>query len=282
MKIGYLGPLGSYSYEAACRHSISIGVKSELVALPDFTAIVTSVERGVVDTGIIPVENSTHGAVAAAMDSLLRLAYGCVCGEMVIDIEHCLLSDEKGAAEIKCVFTHEQALGQCYEFFRKHCSDIEFIMCSSTSQACEMAKKNGRGYGAIAGKTAAGVYNLAIVADGIQDNGYNQTRFLIIGSEKPAASGNDKTSIVFSFHDDCPGSLYGVLKVFADRNINLTRIESRPAKNTMGKYIFYIDFTGHIDDNKCIEAVTEIRCMVSWLKVLGSYPAAQVLTGKKI
>ncbi|MGI6091807.1 MAG: prephenate dehydratase [Veillonellaceae bacterium] len=276
MKIGYLGPPGSYSHEAACQYSANVAKDVQLIALPTFSAIIEGVERGVIANGIIPIENSTHGAVAVAMDSLVNLNNSTVCGEVVLNIEHYLLSANGVDNEIKYVFSHEQALGQCREFFLNRYPHIEFIQCGSTSQACELAKKNGSTYGAIAGKPAAKLYGLKVAAENVQDNDYNQTRFLIIGSTPPAPTGQDKTSIVFAFHDDCPGSLFGVMKAFATRDINLTRIESRPAKHTMGKYIFYIDFNGHAKEEACQAALQNIAGQVSWLKILGSYPSGPI------
>lgn len=273
MRIGYLGPSGSYSHEAACRYLATAAVTGECIAMPSFSAIIDGVEQGQIDHGVIPIENSTGGAVTAAMDGLVKLENSTVCGEIILDIEHCLLSMSASIADINYVFSHEQALGQCCEFFRTQYPHIQFIQCGSTSQACEMAQKSGSAYGAVAGKAAAQLYQLPVVVENIQDNDFNQTRFLIIGVKAPAATGKDKTSIIFAFHDDCPGSLFGVLKAFASRNINLTRIESRPAKHSMGKYIFYIDFVGHAKDESGVAALQEMYSQVSWLKVLGSYPA---------
>lgn len=276
MKIGYLGPSGSYSHEAACRYLVNAAAAGECIAMSSFVAIIEGIEQGQLDHGVIPIENSTHGAVATAMDDLVKLQNSTVCGEIVLNIEHCLLSMNDNIADIKYVFSHEQALGQCSEFFRERYPHIQLINCGSTSQACEMAQKNGSAYGAVAGKAAAQLYHLSPVVENIQDNDFNQTRFLIIGTKALAATGDDKTSLVFAFHDDCPGSLFGVLKAFASRNINLTRIESRPAKHSMGKYIFYIDFVGHAQDDNCAEAVKEMSSHVSWFKILGSYPAQLV------
>lgn len=273
MKIGYLGPPGSYSYEVACRYAAKAAGEAECIAMPGFSAIIEGVEQGQLDIGIIPVENSTHGAVASAMDMLVNLRRSMVCGEMVLDIEHCLLSLSTGMENIQYVFSHEQALEQCRGFFSSQYPHIELIHCASTSQACELARKNGDTYGAVASRAAAGLYDLAVAAQNIQDNAFNQTRFLLIGLRETEPTGRDKTSIVFAFHDDCPGSLFNVLKAFASRRINLTRIESRPAKHIMGKYIFYIDFSGHIADEISIATLAEIGGQVSWLKVLGAYPA---------
>lgn len=278
MKIGYLGPRGSYSYEVACQYAADRDDEVDCIAMASFAAIVEGVEEGKLDQGIIPVENSTHGAVASAMDTLIHLRKSKVCGEMVHDIEHCLLSTNTNIEGIKYIFSHEQALEQCHQFFAKHYPHIELIHCSSTSKACKMARKNGDAYGAVASRMAAKLYDLSVVAQNIQDNVFNQTRFLLIGTKNIEPSGQDKTSLVFAFHDDCPGSLFNVLKAFASRNVNLTRIESRPAKHIMGQYIFYIDFIGHVKDEISIDIMQEIAGQVSWLKVLGSYPVGN---GKK-
>lgn len=275
MKIGYLGPAGSYSHEAACRCQTEFSELLEPVACAAFSAIVAGVEDGSLDYGIIPVENSTHGAVASVLDLLVNIQNCTVCGEVVLNIEHCLLSASTNPTDIKYVFSHEQALEQCRNFFRTRYPWMELIHCASTSQACELAQKNGPSYGAVAGFRAAGLYDLKIAAETIQDNQFNQTRFLLLGTREPASSGQDKTSIVFAFDDDCPGNLYGVLKAFAEHRVNLTRIESRPAKHIMGKYIFHIDFSGHRQDVGGDKALAEIRRQVNWLKVLGSYPAAK-------
>ena len=272
MKIGYLGPLGSYSHEAACQYASISSDPAECIAMPSFSAIIEGVELGYLDSGVIPVENSTHGAVASAMDMLVKLNKGTACGELVLNIEHCLLNISGCIDDIKYVFSHEQAFEQCREFFFNNYPHIEFIRCSSTSQACEMAQQKGSSYGAVAGQPASQIYGLNVVEQNIQDNVFNQTRFLIIGGKQSKPTGIDKTSIVFAFHDDYPGSLFGVLKAFASNGINLTRIESRPAKHIMGKYIFYIDFSGHVEDKASTAALKEIGGQVNWLKVLGSYP----------
>lgn len=272
MKVGYLGPCGSYSYEAACRYSSKIAKESEYVALTSFAAIIDGVELGNLELGIIPVENSTHGAVATAMDRLLYLKKGIVCGEVIVNIDHCLLSLAANSDDIKIIYSHEQALEQCRNFFVSRYPHMEFMSCSSTTQACELASEGGAAFGAIASKLAANLYGLPIMEQNIQDNAYNQTRFLIIGTKQAPLTGNDKTSIVFAFPGDYPGSLYNILKAFARRNINLTRIESRPAKNLMGKYIFHVDFIGNCQDEKGTSVLYEIKSHVSWLKILGSYP----------
>ena len=272
MKLGYLGPPGSYSHEVACRYAKNSPAPVECVPLPNFSAVVEGVEQGRLDYGLLPVENSTYGAVATAMDMLLNLNNGLVCGEAILDIEHCLLGTGPGTEKIQYVYSHHQAWEQCRRFFSDQYPHIEFIPCLSTSQACQLAISTGPAYGAVASRTAASLYRLSVLAESIQDNAFNQTRFLFIGHQPMPPSGRDKTSIVFAFADDQPGCLYGILQCFAERRINLTRVESRPTQKMLGEYLFYIDFLGHNQDELGKNALQEISNKVRWLKVLGSYP----------
>ena len=274
MKLGYLGPVGSYSYEAAGNYSARFGHAVTLVAVSNFADIIDGVEAGTLDGGLVPVENSTYGAVATAMDLLLKLGRSQVCGEYVLNIEHCLLSSGRRAEDIRFVYSHEQALEQCRNFFRKEHPLIEMITCTSTSQACKLALAGGDYHGAVASSKAAAMYGLNILVENIQDNPCNQTRFLYIGKEGSQPSGNDKTSIAFAFASDHPGCLYNVFRLFAERGINMTRVESRPAKQLMGEYIFFIDFIGHVEDVLVAAVLDAIRAQTAWVKVFGSYPAA--------
>ena len=274
MKLGYLGPIGSFTYEAAVVYSERFGSDVKLVAMSSFADIIDGVEAGAVDGGMLPVENSTYGAVATAMDLLLGLQKTTVCGEYVLNIEHCLLSSGNSADEIRYVYSHEQALEQCRNFFRREHPRIELVSCTSTSQACKLALAGGDYHGAVASVKAADMYSLNVLAENIQDNPCNQTRFLYIGKAASHITGNDKTSIAFAFSEDHAGCLYGVFKIFAEMNINLTRVESRPAKQIVGEYIFFIDFIGHQDQPEIKAVLTAIQEQTAWVKVFGSYPQA--------
>ena len=275
MKLGYLGPIGSFTYEAAVVYSERLGNDVKLVAMSSFADIIDGVEAGTVDGGMLPVENSTYGAVATAMDLLLNLQKSAVCGEYVLDIEHCLLSSGNSADEIRYVYSHEQALEQCHNFFRREHPRIELVSCTSTSQACKLALAGGDYHGAVASSKAAAMYSLNVLAKNIQDNPCNQTRFLYIGKQKSHPTGDDKTSIAFSFAEDRSGCLYGVFKLFAEMNINMTRVESRPAKQIVGEYIFFVDFIGHQDQPEIQAVLTAIQNQTAWLKVIGSYALAR-------
>ncbi|MBB6217663.1 prephenate dehydratase [Anaerosolibacter carboniphilus] len=269
MKLGYLGPKGSYSYEAALSyqtHALHLGFKT-------FYEIIQSVEDGMIDIGILPIENSTEGAVNSVMDGLLRTSRAKITGELVLPIVHNLLGTDKSIEEIRYVYSHPQAIEQCREYFRINHPNMMLLSCESSATACVLAKEKGSGYGAISSKTAAEIYELDILGEAIQDNSFNQTRFVAISQEDEVITNQIcKTSIAFSFHNDSPGSLYAVLKEFAVESINLTRIESRPAKAELGKYIFYIDLCGHQDDPEIRKVLSNIQRITNFFKIFGSYP----------
>lgn len=272
MKLGYLGPEGSYSYIAVKQYA----PQGDLIGMKTLREIITSVEEGKIDEGILPIENSTEGAVTEVMDALMSTMISKIQGEIILPVRHNLLSVGENEKELRYVLSHPQALEQCREFFAKHYPQIVLIPCESTSSACKIAKEKGKEYGAIANIWAAENNGLKILNRDVQDNCHNQTRFVIIGRGNKKPTGRDKTSIVFSFYDDFPGSLYMVLKEFAEERINLTRIESRPAKSEVGKYRFYIDFYGHQEDIKSKMVLQNIEKMTNMLKIFGSYPIGKV------
>lgn len=267
MNLGYLGPRGSYSYEAAKAYD----PQAHFIAFKTFYEIIKSVENGDIDKGILPIENSTEGAVTSVMDGLLNTNKSSIIGEIVIPVYHNIISVEEDMEHIRHIYSHIQAIEQCREYFNKNYPNIAFTSCSSTSKACLQAKENGRGYAAIGNKESAKIYGLNIIKANIQDNILNQTRFIVIGEDNEPLKGKMKTSFAFSCINDRPGLLYDVLKEFAIRDINLTRIESRPAKSEMGKYIFYIDFLGGKDEEKIQEILLYIKKTTDMLKVFGSY-----------
>lgn len=267
MKLGYLGPIGSYSYEAAKAYDED----ANFIPFKTFYQIIESVENGTIDKGILPIENSTEGAVTSVMDGLLDTHKSSIVGEIVIPIYHNIMGIEENMDNIHHIYSHIQAIEQCREYFNKYYPRITFTSCNSTSKACLDAKEKGQGYAAIGNKESSKIYGLNIIKSSIQDNILNQTRFIIIGKDTMDFKGNIKTSIAFSCINDRPGLLYDVLKEFATRNINLTRIESRPAKTEMGRYIFYIDFLGGKDEERIKETLSHIKKITSMLKVFGTY-----------
>ncbi|ABR46873.1 Prephenate dehydratase [Alkaliphilus metalliredigens QYMF] len=274
MKIGYLGPEGSYSYTAAKCYA----PQGTLISMRGFREIIQGVENGTIEEGILPIENSTEGAVTQTMDALMETVDSKIKGELVLQIRHNLLSLGESIGEINYVASHPQALEQCREFLATHYPHAVLIPSESSSAACQMIKEKDQAsaYAAIANSWAGENNGLKTLCKDIQDNKNNQTRFIIIGIEDTITTGNDKTSIAFSFHEDYPGSLYGILREFAQEKINLTRVESRPAKAELGKYIFYIDFNGHGEDQKCKSVLERIRKEVNKFKIFGSYPIGRV------
>lgn len=269
MKIGVLGPEGSYSEIAAKKWSRGVS-DAKFVYLEDFEDILRAVERGDLDTGIVPVENSLEGAVTVVMDLLLRLQI-VIIAEVNVPIRHCLLG--RGEGEIKVILSHPQALAQCRQFLREHYPGAEIRTTGSTSHAARLAQEFPE-MAAIAGAGAAEKYGLKVLAKEIQDGSENVTRFIVTGRQMPKATGRDKTSLAIYLQRDRPGALFLILQEFAMRSINLTRIESRPSRRGLGDYYFYIDLNGHIDDVLIKEALSAIAEKATMVKVLGSYPQA--------
>ena len=269
-RIGVLGPQGTYSEKAAliwCRERID----ATLVYFPDFDYILDSVRQGLIEAGIVPVENSLEGAVTAVMDLLLRLDV-VIVGEVNLPIRHCLIG--QGGGEIKVILSHPQALAQCRQYLHEHYPEAEIRTTGSTSHAARLAQEFPE-MAAIAGQDAADRYGLAILAREIQDAGDNTTRFIVVAREGVKASGRDKTSLVIYLDRDRPGALFSILEEFASRNINLTRIESRPSRKGLGDYYFYIDLAGHPSEPKMSAALSELQAQCAFYKVLGAYPVAR-------
>lgn len=275
MKLGYLGPKGSYSYEAALFYAKD----SVLYDMDNFHDVIDGVEDGSLDEGILPLENSTEGVVTQVADALLHTRHSAIKKELVIPIVHNLYSFSGKMEDVRYILSHSQVLEQCRLFFRTQYSGIRLIPCGSSSQACIRMKSEGREYAAVASSSIGALHGLKLVQEAIQDNSWNETRFIVIGREKAGMTGNDKTSIAFTFHEDHPGSLYSVMQEFAEESINLSRIESRPAKSQIGKYVFYIDFAGHQDDEQVKALLERIRRKTNSLKILGSYPVFESVKG---
>lgn len=269
MELGYLGPEGSYSYEAALEYSKD-GI---LTPMASFSAIIEAVDKGMLDGGILPMENSTEGVVTSVADALYSSHNIHIVKELVLPIIHNLYSTDGDIKSIRYVYSHLQAIEQCRKYLARSLPDIVPVPCESTSRACEIAREKGAGYGAIANSLAAKRNGLVEASRNLNDNCSNKTRFVAIGREQARSTGRDKTSIVFTFDGDGPGSLYGVLGEFAREKINLARIESRPAKTELGKYAFFIDFEGHMEDKTVARVLERVRQLTKTLKIMGSYPA---------
>jgi len=265
--IGVLGPEGTFSEQAAKRWS---NQPSEFMYFSDIGEIASSVGNRV-DFGVVPIENSLEGSIGHTLDALLKY-HVAIVGEIVLPIRHCLLAKSE-TAPIKTIISHPQAIAQCRLFLQRHFSDAEIQVAASTAHAAELASSH-EGFAAVASAETALKYGLKILFEEIQDVDENHTRFIALGTAVPQPTGQDKTSIIVDLHKDRPGALHELLGEFASRGINLTKIESRPTRKALGDYLFYIDFQGHIHDDKIHDAMQSIEGMVARLKVLGSYPEA--------
>lgn len=269
MRIAFQGELGAYSEMAVYSF---FGESVEVQPCKSFDDVFESVKTGDVDYGVVPVENSIEGSVNRTYDLFLEYDLK-VCGEIIIRISHCLIAHEGTKIDqIKTVYSHPQALAQCRKFLEQH--KLRAISTFDTAGSVKMIKEEKlTEAAAIASERAAQIYNMTILEKEIEDIKNNSTRFFVLDKNDSQYSGMDKTSIIFAAKS-VPGALYKILKEFADRNINLTKIESRPTKSTPWEYHFYLDFEGHRTETKQQQALEAIKDKTVFVKILGSYKAA--------
>lgn len=271
VRVAFQGERGAYSEMAALQYF----PKATLVPSKSFADAFSAAEKRQVDFAVIPVENSIEGSVGEANDLLLQTKLKAV-GEVYQRVHHCLIAN-KGAkiTDIKRAYSHPQALGQCRQYLQK--KKIEPMPAYDTAGAVKMVKEQGsKDIAAIASRRAAELYGMKILQEGIEDRKSNYTRFLVLAHSvnKAGSKGQYKTSIIFSVKH-VPGALFGILGEFAIRRLNLTKIESRPTKETPWEYNFYVDFEGHIDDRAVKQVMRIVKAKTSYLKVLGSYKKAE-------
>lgn len=270
LRIAFLGPNGTFTQTAALKH---FGHSVQTVPLNTIDEVFREVEAGAVNYGVVPIENTTEGIVTHTADSFLTSA-ARIIGEVELRIHHHLLVSEGTRVEaVSRIYAHQQTLAQCRKWLDAHFPKAERVAVSSNAEAARRIKGEWHS-AAIAGETAAELYGLVKRHECIEDNPNNTTRFLIIGRESVAPSGDDKTSIVVSMKRNEAGALHHILAPFAARGINLTRIESRPSKDDLWTYVFFIDFEGHQDDPRVQEVMAELAPRMRDVKVLGSYPRA--------
>lgn len=270
LRIGYLGPRGTFSHEALKKYTGEMMYTAvEFSSIPE---ILVAVRDNIIDEAIVPIENSIEGAVNTTLDMIAFEVDLLIRAELIIPVrEHLLVKKGTDASEIKYVLSHPQPLGQCRKFLSSQLPHAEAVSVYSTAAAAEEAAKSMGDYAAIGSAEAAEAYGLDILYKDIQDFNNNHTRFVVVSGKDSGKTGKDKTSIVFST-DDEPGSLYRILSIFNLWGINLSRIESRPAKNKLGRYIFFVDLIGHREDEDLKDALTMVRRKTSFYKLLGSYP----------
>lgn len=268
LNIAFLGPEGTFS-EMATYRFFGHSVKS----MPESTIdhVFAEVEAGAADFGVVPIENSTEGAVNNTLDMFINSPLK-ICGEIDLPIHHNLMSKQASLKDINIIFSHRQSLAQCRTWLRQHAPHIDTVAVSSNAEAARKASFNEHA-GAIAGETAAAMYGLKVLHADIEDQADNATRFLVIGKQLLAQSGKDKSSLMVAAKDE-PGVLFHILKPLNDYGISMTRIESRPSKLGKWDYVFFIDVEGHVEDENLAQAITSMRRFTSNLKVLGSYPVS--------
>ncbi len=268
--IAYLGPTGTFSEEAAVAYG---GTGAAFLPLASIPAVVTAVETGAATVGVLPIENVLEGSVPSTLDLLIHETDLRIAGETVLPIRHYLVArDGLSLPEIKVLHAHPQSLGQCRRFVERCLPGVATIAALSNSAAPAEAMVDARPAAAISTLRAAELTGAHILAHDIQDRSGNVTRFIALGREDSSPTGDDKTSMCFGFAEDRAGILVDTLQELARAGINMTKLESRPSKETLGEYIFLVDINGHRADPQIAAALERIRAKTGLFKVFGSYP----------
>ncbi|HWR40710.1 MAG TPA: prephenate dehydratase [Patescibacteria group bacterium] len=269
IRTGCLGPNGTHSEELAA--TLFAGQGRRLVLYPCIDAVIQAVADGEVEDGVVPFENSLEGAVNITMDTLVHKVDLFITAEVVWPVKNHLMARSR-SGKVKTIVSHPQALAQCRRYLAQHYPGVEVRAMASTAEAAALVASGVEGHAAIGSRRAAQVHDLEIIATDIQDEANNCTRFVVLGRTpiKPV-SGKGKTSFVFQIDGEKPGSLWRVLEEFARRDVNLTRIESRPARTGLGEYVFFFDLEGSMADENIRAALDAIRPKTRWYKELGSY-----------
>lgn len=273
LSIAFLGPLGTYSEEAALKQ---FGLGRQAVVCGSIDEVFRTIESDAADYGVVPVENSTEGAIGLTLDLLLASPLQ-ICGEIMLPIHHCLLSKQSDIKQISHVFSHSQSLAQCHEWLNNKLPRVVREPVTSNAFAAKMihdlVSSDGTFAAAIASKRAAELFNLNILAENIEDDANNTTRFLVLGKQQVAPSGKDKTSLVLATQNK-PGAMVDLLAPLAKNGVSMTKFESRPSKLGLWDYVFYVDIEGHTNDEKVADALNQIKAKAAFVKVLGVYPIA--------
>ncbi len=266
--VGFLGPQGTYSEEAALLYDSTANRQ-----FPTITSVGEAVASGEVEEGVVPIENSLAGSVIFTLDLLINQPTLFIRGEIDLPIKHYLVAKPgTDKSQIKVIYSHPQALAQCKEYLEKNFPQAEQMASLSTVSCVTDSFESALPAAAICPRRATELYDVDIMDQGIQDVDSNVTRFAVVGLSDHATTGNDKTSMAFMLEKDSPGLLHRVLGEFAKRDINLLKIESRPTKQLLGEYIFLMDCEGHREESPMKEALAALSQPISMLRVLGSYP----------
>jgi chorismate mutase/prephenate dehydratase len=268
LKVGYLGPEGTFSQQATIKH---FGHSARGLPLSSVEEVFQEVEAGHADFGVVPVENSGQGTIQSTLDMFLTSNLK-ICGEVELHVHQYLMSRTGRIEDIERVYSHPMSLAQCKAWLRQNLPNAEKIAAVSNAEAARRTRVADDA-AAIAGESAGHVYGLKVVAGPIEDRADNTTRFLVLGRELFTPSGHDRTSLLV-FVRDRPGALYNVLSPFAKHGVSMNRIESRPAHSGRWQYAFFIDVSGHAEDGPVKQALSELGEYATDVKILGSYPVA--------
>lgn len=277
MQVGYLGPNGTYSEETALR--LCEKTVCELRSYATIDSVIRAVATGEITEGIVPIENSIEGSVNITLDVLAHDVELIIVSEFVLPIRHALLT-KGGEKKIDCIISHPQPLAQCRNYIAKHYPQARLEAVESTAKAAQLVAKGGAGQAAIGSLRAGEIHGLTMIDDDIQDCNNNCTRFILLKQKTDQiveAHRQYKTSIVCKMNGERPGSLCELLLEFSRRNVNLTKIESRPARTSLGEYIFFFDIEGGIHEDHVGQAIQAVKERSLWLKNLGSYPCYVLL-----
>ncbi len=269
LTIAYLGPEGTWTHQAAIK---KFGHSVNYKAQPNFSDVFDQVARRTANYGVVPIENSTEGAVSHTLDLFVDSPLQ-ICSQILLRIENGLMAAIP-RSEIKTLYSHPQVFGQCRSWILKNFPNADLVEVSSTTKAAQIASEQAaQGAAALGGPLAAEMYGLNLLEESIQDRATNTTRFLVIGEKTCPPTGKDRTSILFAIQHQ-PGSLVKALQAFDRFHINMSKIESRPSKRKDWEYIFYVDLAGHCGEPEVAEALEELGRHCSLVKLLGSYPDA--------
>ncbi|MBK7116331.1 MAG: prephenate dehydratase [Proteobacteria bacterium] len=270
LKVAYLGPEGTYAQSAVLKH---FGHSVRALSLASIDEVFQEVQAGNADFGVVPVENSTEGTVNNTLDRFLSTSLH-ICGEVELRVQHNLMARDKEMKHVLRVCAHPQALGQCRGWLDENLPGVDRVPVSSNAEGARRARDE-KGTAAIAGSVAAEIYSLEILAQGIEDQADNTTRFLVLGRKTLRPSGADKTTILVSASETSgSGALFRLLEPLARNEVNMTRIESRPSRKKKWDYVFFIDLIGHAEDAHVARALAQLKQRASLFRVLGSYPQA--------
>ena len=268
LAIAYLGPAGTFSEMALARH---FGASVAAQPCASIDEVFKTAETGSARYAVVPVENSTEGAVGRTLDLLLSTPLR-ICAEVVLRVQQNLMAKRASMKSIRRVYSHPQSLGQCQQWLSQHLPGAAHVPIASNAEAARVAAKEAKA-AAVGPEIAAARYGLKLLARSIEDDPRNRTRFLVLGPHQAGPSGRDRTSLVMTAHNR-PGAVHDLIAAFAQNGVSMTRLESRPARTGQWEYFFYVDIEGHQQDPKVAQSLSELREKAPFVKIFGSYPAA--------